>query len=79
MTANDIENFKGASGNIYSADLFFKFPYIEDFVEKDYICLFITRYKTRHIICFHIEFKELLDNKTFIDIDKKAFLLMELH
>ena len=73
MEAKHIEDFKGRSGKFYTPNLFFKFPYNEDFSKKDCICIFITRYYTKKIISCFIEFKELVNNETYNTLDIKGF------
>lgn len=74
MQAEHIENIKGESGKIYSFDLFFKYPYEEDINEQNCICLFITRHNTKKIISCFIEFKDIVDNKTYETLDINGFL-----
>lgn len=74
MTASHIEDFKGLSGKFYTADLYFGFPYKEEFSEKDCICIFITRYKTKNLISCKIEFQEKLTNDTYENLDLEGFL-----
>lgn len=82
MEAKHIEDFKGKSGEFYTANLFFEFKYdekvekfkfTEKFSEKNCICLFVTRYNTDNIISCFIEFKDFVDEETFTDIDINGF------
>lgn len=74
MTALHIQDFKGFSGKLYTADLFFKFPYEEEFSETNCICILITHYYTKDLISCKIEFQETLTENTYKNIDIKGFL-----